>query len=152
MKYNLVILFLFCIAFANAQSKDEKELIEKTLDGKTLAEKTLLLSQTVFGTKDSLTLEKLFAKALSYGHSHGNIQTRDEAMKALVQNQSKYSSTAISDIKIFSAGETAIVRHLYKAKETKKDGSVTDLNLSLMLVWIKEGKEWKLMGRQAVGL
>ena len=142
MKYNLVILFLFCIAFANAQSKDEKELTEKTK----------LLSQTVFGTKDSLTLEKLFAKTLSYGHSHGNIQTRAEAMKGLVNNQSTYTGSAISDIKIFSEGQTAIVRYLFKAKENKKDGTVADLNFTMMLVWIKEGKEWKLMGRQAVGL
>jgi hypothetical protein len=142
MKYNLVLLFLCFIAFANAQSKDEKELTEKTQ----------LLSQTVFGTKDSLTLEKLTAKIVSYGHSHGNVQNRAEMMKALVHNQSKYTETAVSNINVFIQGETAIVRHLFKAKENKKDGSVTNLNLSLMLVWVKENKEWKLMGRQAVSV
>ena len=142
MKKVFTIIALFAVVGANAQSKDEKELTEKTY----------LLSHTVFGTKDSLTLEKLLAKTVSYGHSHGNLQTRDEMIKGVVHNQSKYTDTAVSAIKIFIADETAIVRYLFKAKENKKDGTVTVLNFSMMLVWIKEKKEWKLMGRQAVSI
>jgi ketosteroid isomerase-like protein len=48
--------------------------------------------------------------------------------------------------------KTAIVRYLFKAKENKKDGTVTDLDFSMMLVWIKKKGKWKLMGRQAVSL
>jgi len=142
MKAITTFLFLFVFAAANAQSKDEKELTEKTY----------LLSHTVFGTKDSLTLEKLFAKTVTYGHSHGNLQTREEMIKGVVHNQSKYTDTAVSNIKIFIEDKTAIVRYLFKGKENKKDGTVTDLNFSMMLVWIMENKEWKLMGRQAVSI
>ena len=142
MKAIITFLFLFAAVAVNAQTKDEKELTEKTY----------LLSHTVFGTKDSLTLEKLLAKTVSYGHSHGNLQTRDEMIKGVVHNQSNYTDTAVSAIKIFIEDKTAIVRYLFKAKENKKDGSVTDLNFSMMLVWIKEKKEWKLMGRQAVSV
>lgn len=141
MKYNLAFVFLFFVSAACAQS-DEKELRGKTH----------LLSRTVFGTKDSVTLEKLLAQTVSYGHSHGNLQTRDEMIKGVVHNQSRYTDTLVSNMKIFMEDKTAIVRYLFKAKENKKDGSVTDLNLSIMLVWIKEKKEWRLMGRQAVGV
>jgi hypothetical protein len=142
MKATITFLLLLVFATVNAQSRDEKELTEKTY----------LLSHTVFGTKDSLTLEKLLAKTVSYGHSHGNLQTRDEMIKGVVHNQSKYTDTAVSAIKIFIEDKTAIVRYLFKAKENKKDGTVTDLDFSMMLVWIKEKGQWKLMGRQAVSL
>ena len=142
MKILLTTALLFTVAIANAQTKDEKELTEKTY----------LLSHTVFGTKDSLTLEKLLAKTVTYGHSHGNLQTRDEMIKGVVHNQSKYTDTAVSAIKIFIEDKTAIVRHLFKAKENKKDGTVTDLDFTMVLVWIKEKSQWKLMGRQAVSL
>jgi Domain of unknown function (DUF4440) len=141
-KLLLISFFLFSTVIVFAQSKDEKELTEKTY----------LLSHTVFGTKDSVTLENLLAQTVSYGHSHGNLQTRSEMIKSVSHNLSNYTDTAVSNIKVFIQDKTAIVRHLFKAKENKKDGTVTDLNFTMMLVWIKENNEWKLMGRQAVSL
>jgi hypothetical protein len=80
----LFVILLVAIAFvSNAQSKDEKELVARTY----------LLSHTVFGTKDSLTLEDLFAKQATYGHSHGNLQTREEAIRGASKNKSYYTDT-----------------------------------------------------------
>jgi len=142
MKKIFSILFLFTVLSASAQHADEAALVEKTY----------LLSHTIFGTKDSLTLEKLMAKKVTYGHSHGNLQNRRQAIDGAVHNQSTYSDTAVSDIKVIVEGKTAIVRYLFRANENKKDGSVGHLNFTIMLVWIKEKGEWKLMGRQAVSL
>jgi ketosteroid isomerase-like protein len=143
MKKILFIAFLLPALVGIAQSKDEKQLIERTY----------LLSHTVFGTKDSLTLEDLFAKTLTYGHSHGNLQNRDQAVKGISHNQSTYTDTAMSIISVsFSDDDVAIVRHLFKAKEHKADGSIASLNFTMMLVWVKEKKKWRLMGRQAVAL
>ena len=142
MKKLLTVLSLFIVVAAAAQTKDEKELTAKTY----------LLSHTVFGSKDSATLEKLLAKTVTYGHSHGNLQTREEMIKGVSKNQSNYTDTAVSAIKIFIQDKTAIVRYLFKANENKKDGTVTNLDFSMMLVWIKEKGQWKLMGRQAVSV
>ena len=143
MRKFLFILFLFAALVAQAQAKDEKELVERTY----------LLSHTVFGTKDSITLNDLFAKNLSYGHSHGNLQNRAQALTGISHNQSTYTDTAVSNITvIFGDDDVAIVRHLFKANEHTKDGKIVPLNFSMMLVWIKEKKKWRLMGRQAVGL
>ena len=142
MKIIIALLLVTAFTAVNAQSKDEKELTEKTY----------LLSHTIFGTKDSATLEVLTAKTVSYGHSHGNLQNRAEMIKSISNNKSVYTDTAVSAIKIFIQDKTAIVRYLFKAKENKKDGTVTDLDFSMMLVWIKEKKAWKLMGRQAVSV
>ena len=139
----LLVIFLVAIAFvSNAQSKDEKELVARTY----------LLSHTVFGTKDSLTLEDLFAKQATYGHSHGNLQTREEAIKGVSKNKSTYTDTSVTILKVIIENNTAIVRHLFKAKENKPDGTVTPLNFTMMLVWIKEKGKWRLMGRQAVSV
>lgn len=129
-------------ALVFAQSKDEKRL----------AARTYLLSHTVFGTKDSATLEGLFAHGLSYGHSKGKIENRAEALTNISGNKSVYTDTAIKNIVITIQGKVAIVRHLFTAKENKVDGTVVPLNFTMMLVWVKENKEWKLIGRQAVAL
>jgi ketosteroid isomerase-like protein len=139
----LSILFLLAISIASsAQSKKEKELIARTY----------LLSHTVFGTKDSLTLEDLFAKQATYGHSHGNLQTREEAIKGISKNKSTYTDTSVTILKVIINDDVAIVRHLFKAKENKPDGTVTPLNFTMMLVWVKEKGKWRLMGRQAVSV
>ena len=127
---------------AFSQSKDEKQLVERTY----------LLSHTVFGTKDSMTLEDLFAKKATYGHSHGNLQTRQEAIAGISRNRSVYTDTSVSKITITMGDDVAIVRHLFKANEVKTDKTVTPLNFSMMLVWVKEKGKWRLMGRQAVSL
>jgi hypothetical protein len=142
MKKIIAFVLLFGVVAASAQSKEEKTIIEKTY----------LLSETVFGTKDSLTLESLFAQTVTYGHSHGKIQTRKEAIDGVTSNQSKYTDTAISNIKVIFEDNTAIVRYLFKGKENKKDGTIVPLNFTMMLVWVKEKGEWKLFGRQAVSL
>lgn len=143
MKKVLFILLFSVSAFSGfAQSKKEQVLIERTY----------LLSHTVFGTKDSLTLEDLFAKKASYGHSGGKVETREEAIAAISKNKSFYADTAISNIKVVINDDVAVVRHLFKAAEKKVDGSVTPLNFTMMLVWVKERGKWRLMGRQAVKL
>jgi len=142
MKKLIVILLLATTIVSNAQSKQEKEIIARTY----------LLSHTVFGTKDSLTLEDLFAKQATYGHSHGNLQTREEAIKGISKNKSTYTDTSITILKVIIEDDVAIVRHLFKAKENKSDGTVTPLNFTMMLVWIKEKGKWRLMGRQAVSV
>src|SRR5579862_4908274 len=136
MKKIMAFVLLFTVVVAKAQSKDETALIEKTY----------LLSSTVFGTKDSLTLERLFANTATYGHSHGKVQTRIEAIDGICHNQSVYTDTAISNIKIIFEDNTAIVRYLFKGKENKKDGTIVPLNFTMMLVWVKENGEWKLFG------
>lgn len=144
MKKTSFLAFVLLAGFSVfAQSKDEKELVERTY----------LLSHTVFGTKDSLTMEDLFAKKATYGHSHGNLQTREQAIAGVVKNKSRYADTAVSNVQVLQYDDdVAIVRHLFKANENKVDGTVTPLNFAMMLVWVKEKKKWRLLGRQAVSI
>jgi ketosteroid isomerase-like protein len=137
-----LLLLLFVSISTTAQSKKEKQLIQRTY----------LLSHTVFGSKDSLTLEDLFAKTATYGHSGGKIQTRREAIDGVAHNKSIYRDTAVTNISVIVEDDVAIVRHLFKAVEHTVDGKDVVLNFTMMLVWVKEKGKWRLMGRQAVKL
>ena len=137
----ILVIVLGSISVA-AQSKKEQQLIERTY----------LLSHTIFGTKDSLVLEDLFAKKASYGHSGGKVETREEAIAAISKNKSVYTDTVLNNISVVINDDVAIVRHLFKAKENKVDGTMTPLNFTMMLVWVKEKGKWRLIGRQAVKL
>ena len=143
MKKLLFAAALLNVLSLNAQSKDEKQIITQTY----------LLSHTVFGTKDSNTLEGLFARTATYGHSRGNVQTREQAITGIIHNQSTYTDTSVSNISvIFGDDDVSIVRYLFKATEHTKDDKTVPLNLNIMLVWVKERGKWKLFGRQAVSV
>ena len=138
MKYSLIILFIVINAFTYAQSKSVIDVLANTR----------LLSNTVFGTKDSLTLEELFAKTITYGHSGGKIETREEAIRNIVNNKSVYAKPdTLIGYDVTMHHDVAIVRHLFKATETKENGTQSLLSLSIMLVWVKEKGKWKLFGR-----
>src|ERR1043166_2221168 len=98
-KIFFVITFALAFLFSFAQSKDEKALVERTY----------LLSHTVFGTKDSMTTEDLFAKKATYGHSSGVIQTREEAIAGITKNKSFYTDTTLTMLRVIVEGKTAIV-------------------------------------------
>ena len=90
MKKILVLLFCFITVSSFAQYKSIQQI----------SDRVMLLHSTIFGTKDSLTLEALFASRASYGHSHGNLQTREEAIKSISKNKSVYKDTSVKDIKV----------------------------------------------------
>lgn len=143
MKCYLTILFVIYGFVMTAQTKATVEVLSRTR----------LLQYTVFGTKDSLILEDLFAKDATYGHSGGKVETRDEAIRNIVKNKSVYEKADdIAGYNVTMHDDIAVVRHLFEAVENKDDGSKSKLNLSLMLVWVKEKGKWKLLARQTVKL
>jgi len=140
MKYLVIIfssLFITSVAFAQK-------------DADVVRQRAEALHRAVFVNKDSLSLEELFAKEVTYGHSGGKVQNRKEAIDGISHNKSTYSNPVISDITVTVNGNTAVSRQLFTAVERTKDGKEEPLKLHIILVWVKEKKEWKLIARQAV--
>jgi hypothetical protein len=138
-----LFLTIILVTLAFAVQGQDKQTIKVLANAK-------LLDRTVFGNKDSATLEKLFASTLSYVHSSGRVETREEALRNIVHNKSLY--TPVQDAfpyKVSSRGDSMVVEHVFKAIEKKADGSDSELNLSIETVWIRENKDWKLARRQA---
>lgn len=141
MKKVILLNGLILLAFLSfAQTKDEQKVMDNVK----------LLHNTIFGTKDSLTLEKYAAKEVTYGHSHGNVQDRKTYINSVSHNKSVYTDMAANNITVIINGNTAVSRYLLTGTETNKDGKVTQLKLNILQVWVKEKKEWKMIARQAV--
>lgn len=108
-----------------------------------------LLNSTVFGTKDRATLDGLLAAGLSYGHSGGKVEDRQEALHNATTNSNTYAGTTMKDFSVVFTGQVAIVRYLVSFDQTT-GGNTVHLDLKMLQVWVKEKKQWKLTARQAV--
>jgi Domain of unknown function (DUF4440) len=98
---------------------------------------------------DKGTLEKLTLDELSYGHSSGQVQDKAEFVEALISGKSDFVTIDLSELTIKIVGHTAIVRHHLSAT-TNDGGKPGTVKLSILLVWVKEKGEWRLLARQAV--
>ncbi|HJT74168.1 MAG TPA: nuclear transport factor 2 family protein [Chitinophaga sp.] len=123
---------------SSAQTKDEK----------TIAAQVESLRKAMQDA-DKATLEKLADDKLSYGHSGGKIEDKAAFVSNIVDGSSDFITLVFTDQKITIAGNTALVRHTLTA-ETNDGGKPGNVHLHVLLVWAKEGDQWKLLGRQAV--
>jgi len=100
---------------------------------------------------DSMALDKIILSNLSYGHSGGKIQTKQEFMHSLLSGESDFVDINLTDQSVIVQNKTALVRHTLNAKTNDKNvpGNV---KLYILLIWSKEKSGWKLLGRQAVKL
>ena len=98
---------------------------------------------------DKAILEKLTMDELSYGHSSGVVQTRQEFIEALTSGKSDFVTIELSQQTVKVIGKTALVRHIL-AGTTNDGGKPGTVKLSVLLVWQEVKGEWKLLARQAV--
>jgi len=106
------------------------------------------LSQLMI-TPDSAALGQLILSNLSYGHSSGKVQTKQEFLHSLISGESDFVDINLTDQTVTIQNKTALVRHTLNAKTNDKNvpGNV---KLYILLIWSKEKSGWKLLGRQAV--
>ncbi|MGZ5287571.1 MAG: nuclear transport factor 2 family protein [Flavisolibacter sp.] len=140
MKKLLVVFTIFFSFAAHAQSKESIRILAASRE----------VHMAVFRDKDSATLAGFFAGQLSYGHSSGKVENRDEAIHGIIHNTSTYESNVMGPVWHCVSGNTAISRYLYETNEIKKDGTKSPLKIHILMVWSKEKKSWKLIARQAV--
>lgn len=88
------------------------------------------------------------AEALTYGHSSGNVQDREEFIDDLVNGPFDFLSIDTSDESIHISGDTAIARQILSAKGTNK-GEPADVHIGIILVFQKRNGELHLLARQA---
>lgn len=138
MKTTLILLFFFSISVGFAQSEKEMETAVQNLRTAMLAE-------------DASALKSLTSENLSYGHSGGVIENQQEFVAVFATKRSDYQKWDVSDQTIsFNGKKMAIVRQNVKAEIiSTATGSTNNLNIGLMMVWVKEKGDWKLLARQA---
>lgn len=136
----LYALFVFSLNTACGQSSDHQKIEEKVEELR-----QLLVSP------DQSHLEKITSRELSYGHSSGTIESQQQFIDFLLSGKSKFVSIELQDQSINIVGNNGIVRHTLVA-ETNNEGETVNIKLGVLLVWQKEGEQWKLLARQAFKL
>lgn len=98
---------------------------------------------------DSAQLYALTYPNLKYAHSTGKVQDQQEFVEGITSGRSDFVTIDLTDQTIDIVGNTACVRHILNAKtnDSNVPGHVT---LAILLVWVKEHGQWRLLARQAV--
>ncbi|MET0635692.1 MAG: nuclear transport factor 2 family protein [Chitinophagaceae bacterium] len=100
---------------------------------------------------DSSSLAALFMDQLTYGHSSGIVENKQQAIERLITGKSDFVTIDLSEQQVQVLGKTAIVRHIFSAT-TNDGGKPGDVKIKVLQVWQKVDGKWKLLARQAVRL
>lgn len=141
-------LFFFLISISiNAQ--ENKAISE--LNRKPELQKNIQLLDFYMKSNDSKILE-LLSNDVSFGHSNGWIQNFDDFKKDFESRKVSYKSIEQTDFSEYKRnGKTVSIRRKVKVSGVYKIYDF-EMTLSLLEIWVKNGKSWKLWSRQAVEL
>lgn len=139
MKPFLITLFLFISLSGFAQKESEiKEAVMQL--GAAMLEENV----------DKL--RALTSANLNYGHSSGAIENQEQFLAVFASKNSDYQTWDIYDLEISQPQKNlAVVRHKVKGSIVS-NGNTNNLQIGLLMVWIKEKGTWKLLARQAFRL
>lgn len=73
-----------------------------------------------------------------------------EFVESIATGSSNFESIELSNQQITIQKNTGIVRHDFVATTHDAGKSPGEVKLHIMTVWVKEGRNWKIIGRQAI--
>ncbi len=139
MKYLYLLALVSVISFSSvAQSKDYKSVLN--------AVETLRAAMI---SGDRSALEHIASDSLSDGHSGGNVQNKAEFVEGIASGKSDFVTIDLSEQTVSVMKNIAVVRHVLTAA-TNDGGKPGNVRIKILLVWVKEKGEWKMLARQAV--
>ncbi|MFD1145259.1 nuclear transport factor 2 family protein [Larkinella insperata] len=139
LKCLLMLLFVAGNVLATNPTKDEKQAVEQAVEK---------LRKAIIDA-DKSALEALTTDQLTYGHSNGLLEDKAAFIKALVSGESDFTSIDLTDQTVTVVDNTAWVRHKL-AGNTNNKGVPGTAKLAVLMVWVKQKGDWKLLARQAV--
>lgn len=139
-KYLFVIFLLSATIMVNAQTADETKVVQ--------AVEKLRLAMI---SGDRTALQNIASEKLGYGHSSGKLEDKATFVETIASGRSDFVTIDLKNQIVKVSGKTAIVRHELQAK-TNDNGKPGEVHIGIVLVWQKEGKDWKLFDRQAYKL
>lgn len=136
----LFVLLALSINVLSAQTKSEQSV----------ASAVISLHNNVINP-DRNALDMLVSADLSYGHSAGKVENKEQFIDFLFNGPFKFTSINTADQTVKVSGKNAVVRHIFIGKATN-NGVPTDIRVGNLMIWRKEGGHWKLLARQAFRL
>lgn len=103
---------------------------------------------------DGKALDKLCAPELSYGHSDARVEDKAKFIAgATAAGRPKAISLEWKERNITVVGDMAIVRFNWHGEsESLTDGKRSTTNLHILMNWVRQSGEWKLLSRAATKL
>ena len=109
--------------------------------------------RTAQAASNATALTALSAPELSYSHSDGRVEDRATFVANATSGKSPFLSLAYRNPTVRVVGNTAIVRFNWVGEQQAvADGARTATNLHILMVWQKQGSDWKLLARSATKL
>jgi hypothetical protein len=134
-----ILLISFLPFFAIAQQDNAK--MEVMMKMATLRNSLL--------AKDSVVLTDILSNDVTYGHTNGMIQTKAQLIHDLMTGVQDYKVIEPSDMNIRVYDNTAVV-NINVAVKMNFQGKPLDMNMRVILTWIKMNGKWQLVARQSV--
>jgi len=147
LRYYILLCFFSGLALS-AQSSTEPQ--ESDNDRVEVAMVIIALNKAMVN-RDSTTLANLTLDAMTYGHSSGKIETKDEFIAEVVKGVFDFISIEATDQTLYVLDDTAVVRHIFNAQATN-DGTPVTIRIGTMFVLKKQNEQWKILARQAYKL
>jgi hypothetical protein len=137
MRIFLVLLFSVLLQTTSAQD-----------DSLALRDAIVKLDQALL-KQDSAALDQLLDDKLSFGHSNGWVQTKQDVWNDFKEGRLNYLDLTTTEVKILQIGkELATITMKVQAKGKLKEKEF-DLKLTVLQVWKKDKKGWQLFARQS---
>ena len=131
---------LLLSGFAGAQANDEAAVRESVE----------ILRKALFEA-DKAKLEQVASAQISYGHSDGRVETKEQFINGVMTRKQTVKSLAFPELKVAVVSNAAIARHIYLA-ESELEGKQTTTKIGALQVWQKQDGGWKLLARQGFRL
>jgi len=132
------VLFLFNSSFAQIDSVGLKNAMQQL-------DKALL-------QKDEVVLKSILHKEVSYGHSNGWIQSKDDILNDFKSGKLTYNNIQNNSSAIVKISEKYATVKTNTNAEGIVNGTAFKLTLHIMQFWIKTKKGWQLIARQSAKL
>ena len=100
---------------------------------------------------DRAKLAQVTSDQVSYGHSDGRVETKEQFINGVMTRKAVVKSLAFPELKVAVAGNAAIARHIWLS-ESELDGKATTTRIGVLQVWQKQDGDWKLLARQGFSL
>ncbi|MHA7830245.1 MAG: nuclear transport factor 2 family protein [Flagellimonas sp.] len=141
-----------CTQREKTAKQDGTEVNSQTTPTEESVARTVTYLNNAMVNLDSLALDKLTSELLTYGHSSGLVQNKQEFIRDVLHGPVRFFMIDSPDQQIQVHGEIAIVRHLFVAK-AKGENKPMNIRIGNVQVFQKDNNGgWQLLTRQAYKL
>ncbi|WP_295767528.1 nuclear transport factor 2 family protein [uncultured Mucilaginibacter sp.] len=141
-----LLAFVLMVSTATTLKAQKKNKV----NAKKQVEETVESLRKLMLNPDSARLSAAASEKLTFGHSGGKIQNKQEFLRSFLTGETDFTSLDFTDQTVTVSGSTAIVRHTLAGATADKGKAPGNVKLWIILVFQKVKGQWILLARQAV--